>query len=73
MPYKYCVPQCKSNYLSEEKKKNEKESVYRFPINEKRKKRRIRAIPHENLVVDNIRVSRYYYSPNCKSFISYRG
>ena len=38
MPYKYCVPQWKSNYLSEEKKKNEKESVYRFPINEKERK-----------------------------------
>ena len=39
MSYKCCVLQYKSNYLSKEKKKNEKVSVYRFPfIEEERKK-----------------------------------
>ena len=74
MPYKYCVRKYKSNYFSEEKKKNGKVSVYRFPLDEEERKKWIRAIPPENLVADNnTRVCRYHWPPNCKSFISYRG
>ena len=48
MPYKCCVRQSKSNYLSEEKKK---EKFCQFPLEEERKKW-IRAIPCEGLVIN---------------------
>ena len=53
--------------------KNEKVSVYRFPVKEEERKKWIRAIPLENLYVNNnSRVCRYHWSLDCKSFISYR-
>ena len=73
MPHKCCIPQWKSNYLSEEKKKNEKVSVYRFSVDKQETKKWIRAIPRENVVVNNnTQVCHYHWPPNRKLFISYR-
>ena len=70
MPYKFCVRQSKSNYLSEEKKK---EKFCQFPLEEERKKW-IRAIPCEGLVINtNSWIYRYHWHLNCKSIISNRG
>ena len=62
------------NYSSEEKKKSEKVSVYQFLLDKEHRKKWIRAIPRENLIVNNnTGVCRYHWYPNCKSFISYCG
>ena len=39
MPCKCCVPQCKSNYFSEEKKENEKVFFHQFPLNKEERKK----------------------------------
>ena len=73
MPYKCCVPRCKSNYLTEEREKG-KVSVYRFPPDEEEKLKWIKAIPRANLTVsNNTRVCRYRWPADCAIFILSRG
>ena len=71
MPYKCCVPKCKSNYLTEEKEKKEKVSIYRFPPDKEEKNKWIKAIPRANLTVNNnTRVCRYHWPADCTTFIA---
>ena len=74
MPYKCCVPKCKSNYLTEEREKKEKVSIYRFPPDEEEKNKWIKAIPRANLAVNNnTRVCRYHWPADSTTFIVSRG
>ena len=74
MPYKCCVPKCKSNYASEKRKKKEKVPVYRFPKDNVQKQLWVRTIPRANLIVNNnTRVCRYHWPPEYSTFVLERG
>ena len=60
--------------MTEERKKKEKVSIYRFPPDEEEKNKWIKAIPRANLTVNNnTRVCRYHWLADCTTFIVSRG